>query len=149
MEVSSNPTPTPPPPPPSTTPSRILTTSNSFDSKSNMAGFAAGFYMSAEATRLFNTLQQSPLPLVSDVITHCWNWMFNVQKHFIFLILILSFSPRFASYLYICCVASDLDMRVASVNKMFSHFGDDGFLHKLIRSRHAIVSFLLHLFEKK
>lgn len=34
-----------------------------------MAGFAAGFYMSAEATRLFNTLQQSPLPLVSDVIT--------------------------------------------------------------------------------
>lgn len=72
MDIASNP-PTlqshPTPPPPSTTPSRILTSSNSFDSKSNMAGFAAGFYMSAEATRLFNTLQQSPLPLVSDVIT--------------------------------------------------------------------------------
>lgn len=65
--IQPHPTSTPPPPP-STTPSRILTSSNSFDSKSNMAGFAAGFYMSAEATRLFNTLQQSPLPLVSDVI---------------------------------------------------------------------------------
>lgn len=73
MDIASNQPPLqshpiPPPPPPSTTPSRILTSSNSFDSKSNMAGFAAGFYMSAEATRLFNTLQQSPLPLVSDVI---------------------------------------------------------------------------------
>ncbi|XP_037050148.1 serine/threonine-protein kinase SIK2 isoform X2 [Bradysia coprophila] len=71
MDIASNPSNTAiqshsTPPPPSTTPSRILTSSNSFDSKSNMAGFAAGFYMSAEATRLFNTLQQSPLPLVSD-----------------------------------------------------------------------------------
>lgn len=48
---------------------RILTSSSSFDSKSNLSGYAAGFYMSAEATRLFNTLQQSPLPLVPDVIT--------------------------------------------------------------------------------
>lgn len=45
---------------------RGLTSSNSFDStKSNLP--AASFQMSSEATRLFNTLQQSPLPLISDV----------------------------------------------------------------------------------
>lgn len=48
--------------------SRALTSSNSFDSKSNLPKFSAGFYMSAEATKLFNTLQQSPLPLINDVI---------------------------------------------------------------------------------
>lgn len=47
---------------------RGLTSSNSFDStKSNLP--AASFQMSSEATRLFNTLQQSPLPLISDVST--------------------------------------------------------------------------------
>lgn len=46
---------------------RVLTTSNSFDSKSNIPSFASRFYMSAEATKLFNTLQQSPLPINSEV----------------------------------------------------------------------------------
>lgn len=51
-------TPTPPPS------HRVLTSSNSFDSKSNLPQYgASGFQMSLEATRLFNTLQQSPLPL--------------------------------------------------------------------------------------
>lgn len=62
--------------------SRILTPSNSFDSKSNSqinngsatsTGMAPGFamyHMSAEAARLFQTLQQSPLPIAThDVIT--------------------------------------------------------------------------------
>lgn len=53
-----------PPPPP---PLRVLTTSNSFDSKSNIPNFSGRFYMSAEATKLFNTLQQSPLPINSEV----------------------------------------------------------------------------------
>lgn len=56
--------------------SRILTPSNSFDSKSNsqinQAGLGPGFamyQMSAEAARLFQTLQQSPLPIAThDVI---------------------------------------------------------------------------------
>lgn len=63
--------------------SRILTPSNSFDSKSNSqinnassatttTGIAPGFamyQMSAEAARLFQTLQQSPLPIAThDVI---------------------------------------------------------------------------------
>ncbi|XP_055910115.1 serine/threonine-protein kinase SIK2 isoform X2 [Eupeodes corollae] len=43
--------------------SRSLTLSNSFDSKSNLSNnFPMGFQMSAEATKLFYTLQQSPLP---------------------------------------------------------------------------------------
>lgn len=51
---------------------RVLTSSNSFDSKSNLPSFAARFHMSAEATKLFNTLQQSPLPPGSEVrIQHC------------------------------------------------------------------------------
>lgn len=46
---------------------RALSTSNSFDSKSNIANFNSRFQMSAEATKLFNTLQQSPLPVNSEV----------------------------------------------------------------------------------
>jgi serine/threonine-protein kinase SIK2 len=53
------------------TPQRILTSSNSFDSKSNIPNFSP-FHMSAEAARLFQTLQQSPLPLPqTDVINFC------------------------------------------------------------------------------
>lgn len=52
-------------------PQRILTSSNSFDSKSNITNFSP-FHMSAEAARLFQTLQQSPLPLLqADVINFC------------------------------------------------------------------------------
>lgn len=52
-------------------PQRILTSSSSFDSKSNMSNFSP-FNMSAEAARLFQTLQQSPLPLPQqDVINFC------------------------------------------------------------------------------
>lgn len=51
--------------------SRILTTSNSFDSKSNLAGFATSFQMSVEASKLFQTLQQSPLPLPSTDVINC------------------------------------------------------------------------------
>lgn len=46
---------------------RVLTTSNSFDSKSNAPNVAGRFFMSPEATKLFNTLQQSPLPINSEV----------------------------------------------------------------------------------
>lgn len=42
---------------------RVLTSSNSFDSKSNLPSFHNSYHMSSEASRLFNTLQQSPLPL--------------------------------------------------------------------------------------
>lgn len=55
------------PPPPVPPPLRVLTTSNSFDSKSNIPNFSGRFYMSAEATKLFNTLQQSPLPINTEV----------------------------------------------------------------------------------
>lgn len=55
------------PAPPVPPPFRVLTTSNSFDSKSNVPNFSGRFYMSAEATKLFNTLQQSPLPINSEV----------------------------------------------------------------------------------
>lgn len=55
------------PPPPVPPPFRVLTNSNSFDSKSNIPNFSGRFYMSAEATKLFNTLQQSPLPINSEV----------------------------------------------------------------------------------
>lgn len=48
---------------------RVLTTSSSFDSKSNIPSFCNRFQMSAEATKLFNTLQQSPLPVNSEVIS--------------------------------------------------------------------------------
>lgn len=64
--------PTPPPTsiahhhPPS---QRILTTSNSFDSKSNLPNYATNYQMSTEASRLFNTLQQSPLPLTSNEVS--------------------------------------------------------------------------------
>ncbi|XP_055840590.1 serine/threonine-protein kinase SIK2 isoform X2 [Episyrphus balteatus] len=52
----------------STGQSRSLTLSNSFDSKSNLSNnFPMGFQMSAEATKLFYTLQQSPLPEVCDI----------------------------------------------------------------------------------
>lgn len=51
-------------------PPRVLTSSNSFDSKSNLPSFA-GYHMSAEAARLFQTLQQSPLPVANDVINYC------------------------------------------------------------------------------
>lgn len=65
-------TPTPPPPPSSqiSPHARALTSSNSFDSKSNQPVTNFGMYnMSAEAARLFQTLQQSPLPIAShDVI---------------------------------------------------------------------------------
>lgn len=44
---------------------RVLTSSNSFDSKSNLPSFHNSYHMSSEASRLFNTLQQSPLPLTS------------------------------------------------------------------------------------
>lgn len=40
---------------------KTLTSSTSFDSKSNIPNFSA-YQMSAEAARLFQTLQQSPLP---------------------------------------------------------------------------------------
>lgn len=46
---------------------RVLTTSNSFDSKSNVPNIHGRFFMSPEATKLFNTLQQSPLPINSEV----------------------------------------------------------------------------------
>lgn len=46
---------------------RALSTSNSFDSKSNIPNFNGRYQMSAEATKLFNTLQQSPLPVNSEV----------------------------------------------------------------------------------
>lgn len=52
--------PQPPPPQPQM---RTLSTSNSFDSKSSIPNFCNRFQMSAEATKLFQTLQQSPLPL--------------------------------------------------------------------------------------
>lgn len=42
---------------------RTISTSNSFDSKSSIPNFGNRFQMSAEATKLFQTLQQSPLPL--------------------------------------------------------------------------------------
>lgn len=42
---------------------RTISTSNSFDSKSSIPNFSQRFQMSAEATKLFQTLQQSPLPL--------------------------------------------------------------------------------------
>ncbi|XP_063696369.1 serine/threonine-protein kinase SIK2 isoform X1 [Culicoides brevitarsis] len=48
--------------------SRILTPSNSFDAKSNSPAPTPGFamyQMSAEAARLFQTLQQSPLPIAT------------------------------------------------------------------------------------
>jgi hypothetical protein len=48
---------------------RVLTSSSSFDSKSNIPNFSS-FNMSAEAARLFQTLQQSPLPQ-NDVINYC------------------------------------------------------------------------------
>lgn len=60
------------PPPPSTQPKRhaisampmrVLTSSNSFDLKSNPAALLGRFQMSAEAAKLFETLQESPLPL--------------------------------------------------------------------------------------
>lgn len=46
---------------------RHLSSSNSFDAKSHLAGFSLGYQMPVEATRLINTLQQSPLPLPSTV----------------------------------------------------------------------------------
>lgn len=49
---------------------RVLTTSSSFDSKSNIPNFCNRFQMSAEATKLFNTLQQSPLPINAEVNSH-------------------------------------------------------------------------------
>lgn len=52
-----------PPPTPQQTQMRTLSTSNSFDSKSSIPNFCHRFQMSAEATKLFQTLQQSPLPL--------------------------------------------------------------------------------------
>lgn len=53
---------------------RVLSTSSSFDSKSNIPNFCNRFQMSAEATKLFNTLQQSPLPINSEV-----NFTFQFQ----------------------------------------------------------------------
>ena len=44
-------------------PIRMLTSSNSFDLKSNPAALCGRFQMSAEAAKLFNTLQESPLPI--------------------------------------------------------------------------------------
>lgn len=50
---------------------RVLTSSNSFDSKSHIPAFAS-YHMSAEAAKLFATLQQSPLPIPqNDVINYC------------------------------------------------------------------------------
>lgn len=46
---------------------RALSTSTSFDSKSSIPNFCTRFQMSAEASKLFHTLQQSPLPLNSEV----------------------------------------------------------------------------------
>lgn len=47
---------------------RHLSSSNSFDAKSHLpAGFSLGYQMPVEATRLINTLQQSPLPLPNTV----------------------------------------------------------------------------------
>lgn len=43
-------------------PMRVLTSSNSFDLKSNPSALCR-FNMSAEAAKLFETLQESPLPL--------------------------------------------------------------------------------------
>ncbi|XP_037915898.1 serine/threonine-protein kinase SIK2-like isoform X2 [Hermetia illucens] len=59
MEISST--------PPSNHPPRILTSSNSFDSKSNLPNnySPSNFQMSVEASKLLYTLQQSPLPLVT------------------------------------------------------------------------------------
>lgn len=48
---------------------RHLTSSNSFDSKPSQLPNFAMFHMSEEARRLFQTLQQSPLPIAThDVI---------------------------------------------------------------------------------
>lgn len=44
-------------------PMRVLTSSNSFDLKSNPTALMGRFQMSAEAAKLFETLQESPLPL--------------------------------------------------------------------------------------
>lgn len=46
---------------------RALSTSNSFDSKSSIPNFCNRFQMSVEATKLFQTLQQSPLPVGQEV----------------------------------------------------------------------------------
>ncbi|XP_031635678.1 serine/threonine-protein kinase par-1 isoform X2 [Contarinia nasturtii] len=54
-----------PPPPPQF---RALSTSNSFDSKSSIPNFCHRFQMSAEASKLFYTLQQSPLPIGTEQV---------------------------------------------------------------------------------
>lgn len=48
---------------------RALSTSNSFDSKSSIPNFSSRFQMSAEASKLFHTLQQSPLPINNSEVT--------------------------------------------------------------------------------
>jgi hypothetical protein len=49
---------------------RVLTSSTSFDSKAQIPVFS--YQMSAEAAKLFATLQQSPLPIPqTDVINYC------------------------------------------------------------------------------
>lgn len=49
----------------SAVPMRAITSSNSFDLKSNPAALPVRYQMSAEAAKLFETLQESPLPLPS------------------------------------------------------------------------------------
>lgn len=56
---------------------RVLSTSNSFDSKSSIPNFGPRFQMSAEATKLFQTLQQSPLPINAEVRHFIFNDLLN------------------------------------------------------------------------
>lgn len=56
---------------------RALSTSNSFDSKSSIPNFCHRFQMSAEASKLFHTLQQSPLPLATEQVRH--NFFFSLK----------------------------------------------------------------------
>lgn len=68
---------------------RVLPTSSSFDSRSNSANPTGRFHMSPEATKLFNTLQQSPLPINSEV---------NFLKSSYFSIIFLKIHEKFTFF---------------------------------------------------
>lgn len=52
---------------------RAITSSNSFDSKSSIGNFCGRYHMSAEAAKLFSTLQESPLPPCPEVCRRGWS----------------------------------------------------------------------------
>lgn len=52
---------------------RAITSSNSFDSKSSIGNFCGRYHMSAEAAKLFSTLQESPLPQCQEVCRRGWS----------------------------------------------------------------------------